>query len=176
MNSDHFESRAREALRPAAAAPDPHQDRVVLAAAREAAAEIRERRRGSRRQWWVPASVAAAVGVVAIGLWSAVEQPEEDTMRGISGGSVLPSSGATLSTPPERFDWEDQSGATGYRLTLRTADARVVWQSPTSHDSHVEVPQSVRFANGATYLWTVQYEGPVMSGSLGPFSFRLAPN
>ncbi len=176
MNSDHFESRAREALRPAAESPDPRQDRVVLDAAREAAAEIQVRRRSSRRQWWVPASVAAALGVVAIGLWSTVQPPEDDTLRGSSGGSVVPSSGATLSTPPERFDWEDQSGATGYRLTLRTADARVLWQSQTSYDSHVEVPQSVRFANGATYLWTVQYEGPVISGSLGPFSFRLAAN
>lgn len=175
MSSEHFESRVREALRPADESPDPRQDRVVLDAAREAAAEIRARRR-SRRQWWLPASVAAAAGVVAIGLWSTIEQPDEDTLRGTSGGSVVPSSGATLSAPPGRFDWEDQSGATGYRLTLRTADAQVIWQSPTSFDSHVEVPQSVRFANGATYLWTVQYEGPVMSGSLGPFSFRLAPH
>jgi hypothetical protein len=175
MSPERFEERVRESLSSATESPDPRQDDAVLGAAREAASEIRARRRGARRLWWVPASMAAAVGVVAIGLWSTVEH-SDDTMRGSSAGGVMPGSGTTLTQPPERFDWEDQSGATDYRLTLRTADARVLWQSPSSRDSHVEVPHSIRFARDATYLWTVQYEGPVTSGSLGPFSFRLASN
>lgn len=89
MSPERFESHVREGLSSATESPDRRQDEVVLGAAREAAAEIRARRRGARRQWWIPASVAAAAGVVAIGLWSTVEQGD-DALRGTGGVSVVP--------------------------------------------------------------------------------------
>lgn len=176
MSPEQFEARARQSLRAQGESPSEAHDAAILAAAREACGQIVARRRAARRQWWIPMSVAAAVGVVGVGLWSAIDNgsTRDDTLRSAAHGEVSPANGATLERAPVRFDWQEQPGVATYRVTLRAADARVIWQSESTAESQVVIPAQLQIARGATYLWSVDYDGPASSGSIGPYSFRIA--
>lgn len=176
MSPDQFEARARESLKVKGESPSAAHDAAILEVARNVCGEIRARRRANRRHWWMRVSAAAAVGVLAVGLWSTVDRgsSRNETLRGVANGDVLPANGATLETAPTRFDWHEQPGTAIYRVTLRAADAQVIWRSDAIADSEIAVPAHLQIAAGATYLWSVDYEGPASSGSIGPFSFRVA--
>lgn len=176
MSPEQFEASAREGLGAKGESPSAAHDAAILAAAYEACGENALRRRAARRHWWMPISVAAAVGVVAVGLWSAIDRgsTSDDTLRGAANGEVLPANGATLERAPVRFDWQEQPGAATYRVTLRAADASVIWQSESTAQSQAVIPAQLQIARGARYLWSVEYGGPATAGSIGPYSFRIA--
>src|SRR5262245_41230976 len=131
MSPEQFEARARESLKVKGEAPSAAHDAAILEAARNACGEIRARRGANRRRWWVPVTAAAAMGVLAVGLWSSIDNSSRgnDAVRGVANGEVVPANGATLAAVPKVLDWQDTAGAASYRVTLRTADAHVIWQS-----------------------------------------------
>jgi hypothetical protein len=51
--------------------------------------------------------------------------------------------------------WRAVTGADRYRLTLFDRDAKVIWQATTA-DTITQLPDSVRLARGATYLWRLE--------------------
>lgn len=176
MSPEQFETGAHGRPRTHGESPSVAHDLQILTAAREVCAEIRAQRLTSRRRWWMPVSVAAAVTVVAVGLWFAIDRgsTSADTLRGATKGEVLPANGATLERAPALFDWQERPGATAYRVTLRAVDASVIWQSESTAESQVAIRAQLQIARGATYLWSVDSDGPATSGSTGPYSFRIA--
>lgn len=127
----------------------------------------------------MPMAAAAAVGVLAVGLWSAIDQgsSRDVTTRGIATERVLPANSATLERTPQRLEWSHQPGASSYRVTLRTVSATVIWRSEPTSGTEATIPAGVSMAPGATYFWSVEFTGPDTSGSLGPYSFRITePN
>jgi hypothetical protein len=172
------ERRLRELLVDPAADTSRAHDARVLGAARTAAAELRaevqgQARKPRRSRWNVPLSLAAAL-VLAVGVyWGLTNREPDDSLRGGGDQSALvPRPGEELEGAPAQFRWRAVPGATTYRVTVRDAEARVLWQSPLVHEAQAaSAPDSL--APGGVYLWSVDVQGPGLDQQLGPYSFRL---
>jgi hypothetical protein len=68
--------------------PENVMDAVILEGVRHACGGIRARRHAHRRRWWVPVTAAAAMGMLAVGLWWTIDRSSErdETMRGVANG------------------------------------------------------------------------------------------
>lgn len=159
-------------------------DSSVLHAAKATGREIRNRKTRSRpnrvwrQSWVVPFAAAASLVVVAYLFVSPDMGPvvsPDTTVRGMTVENVIPAHRDTIAAAPRQFQWPVQSGATGYRVTLRDANADPVWSGDLVTDNSVVVPQVIRTGlnPGTTYLWTVDVEGPVEEAVLGPYWFRI---
>ena len=159
-------------------------DSSVLHAAKAAGTEIRNRKtrsrpyRAWRQSWVVPFAAAAGLVIVAFVFvrpdTGTVVSPVT-TVRGTTVEDVIPAHRDTIAEAPRQFQWPAQTGATGYRVTLRDANADSVWSGDFVTDSTVVVPDVIRAGlnSGTTYLWTVDVEGPVEKAVLGPYWFRV---
>lgn len=155
------------------------QELRSLSAWAERASE-HERRRSpllALRAPWVPALAASLVlvlGGTAIWWWLAsTTPPGSDVERGLAQ-QVAPAPGAELGARPQRFDWPDQPGATGYLFELYDERAELLWSSDRLTSSECELPEEVRarLADGGSYSWQVEVGG-LRSLELGPYWFRL---
>ncbi len=80
-----------------------------------------------------------------------------------------------MSDSPRLFNWPDQAGAVGYRLRIFDAGAELLWSSGQLDQSTCRLPVEIarRLSAGRSYSWTVEVEGSVQRGELGPFDFLL---
>jgi hypothetical protein len=141
--------------------------------------------RSQRLRWrprWGP--VAAAAGLVAaLGIaftWMAGAPRRHTTdeavrAAGLLEEAMLPSDGAVLASPPARFSWPPQAGASGYRVRLRDDSADLIWESGLGGATSVSLPVEVAagLRRGTAYLWTVELEGDASRRRLGPFWFEV---
>lgn len=142
------------------------------------------------RSWWPQLAAAAVVLLMAVGglqLWrvnTGVVEPGVDDAGPAgserlreAGGAVTPASGSVLESAPATFAWPSELGATAYRVTLFASDAEPLWVSEAVTASEVEVPAAVRarLQPGGAYFWTVEVEGSVRRGRLGPYELSLEP-
>jgi hypothetical protein len=138
-----------------------------------------ERRTGTgtagTRRWLLPLAAALAVALGGAVLWTQWVEPPPDTdaVRGVEA-AVTPAPGAELARFPDRFDWPDQRGATGYRVRLLDAGGEVVWESAWRSESWCPAPEMPGAGDGERgYLWTVEVRGFVPRSRLGPYPFML---
>ncbi len=122
----------------------------------------------------VAALVALALGFFFMAYPGGRPLPGDSSVRGGSG-PLVPSRGARLAEVPQLFEWPDQSGAVGYRLRLFDDSAELWWSSELLDHSSCELPPAIarRLTVGSSYSWTIEVEGSVRRGELGPFTFVL---
>lgn len=179
------DSDLREALaRQSVTTSDSHDSAVILAA-QDAGREIRRRDAGTEQaatvwtRWSRPIAIAAALVLALYFVFDASLAPPpgpDYSVRGTASSDVVPQHRSTLRELPVQFEWPTQAGATGYRVTLRDADATPLWRTVSSVRNEALVPDDVRdrLDAGATYLWTVEVEGPAADNTLGPFWFEVS--
>jgi hypothetical protein len=113
-----------------------------------------------------PAALAAAVAVVAAGLYFGQERAPRLPEDVSPGGEVTRSLTVAVRGPvgdlreaPTRLEWRPVDGAASYRVRLFEVDRTEVWSTTTS-DAGVDLPPSVRPAlvPGRTLVWEVRAE------------------
>ncbi len=183
---DNDEHRAlREALERQTVASSDSHDSSILLAAQATGRDIRERMPASSpnrmrwQSWVVPIAAAAALVIVAYFVAGPVLAPTvtpDTTVRGTDLKEVIPEHRSTLTDVPRQFQWPAQTGATGYRVTLRDANADKVWATGSLTGNETTLPHDIRtrLEPGTTYLWTVDVEGPAVQATLGPYWFQVA--
>lgn len=110
---------------------------------------------GAGRPWWGLA--AAAVAVVALGVWQIATQREprfsEDVFRGESAAFLV---AATADSARLRAVWRRVTDADVYRVRLYGADGLMAMERETK-DTSVSVPlDSIAIARDAGMFWQVQ--------------------
>ncbi len=122
----------------------------------------------------VAALIVLAVGFLFLAYPGNRHPPDDSDVRGATG-TVVPPRGARLSDSPRLFNWPDQAGAVGYRLRIFDAGAELLWSSGQLDQSTCRLPVEIarRLSAGRSYSWTVEVEGSVQRGELGPFDFLL---
>ena len=89
--------------------------------------------------------------------------------------TVFPTGNEQIARSRLRFVWLRDAQATAYQFNIADANANSVW-SVTVNDTALALPDSVRLAQSASYIWTVV--APHVDGSVAqssPIVFRVAP-
>ena len=127
-----------------------------------------DRRRRSR--WMLPPKLVGALAAAAVVLlvvrvgtqWSA-------RSASLDGSAAAPHRAPTIAAmeaprslfpvgdvqPPRAFIWSAVSGSDRYRLTLYDGAGHVVYEAQV-RDTSVALPDSVKLARGAPYVWQVE--------------------
>jgi hypothetical protein len=126
-----------------------------------------------RRHPWGRALAAAAVLLVASGLWSTLRDDERpaDVARGESPVRVIgPAGDATPATP---LRWHVVPGASRYEVSVLNAGGQAVFEATTT-DTAVILPDTARLVPSTEYYWTVRAVFQDGSGrEAPPTRFRL---
>jgi ferric-dicitrate binding protein FerR (iron transport regulator) len=156
--------------RPQARTRAPH-DTVVLRAARTPHSHA--------RRVAIPVTLAAALAILAVGLYLPSRVPHDDdaivrSRSSIEGQSVSPAVGVSLTTAPVEFRWPAQAGARSYGLVLRDASGITIWRSDPLTTNHAPLDRALaEKLTSHTYYWSVEVEREEARLELGPFWFRL---
>jgi hypothetical protein len=130
------------------------------------------------RPWAVAAGIAVLVAATLTWLLLVPPPGREggpEVLRG-DATTVRPADGATLASPPTELSWPPQTGATGYRVEIRSAAGADVYRSDLRDGTSLTLPTDVvADLEPGAYFWVVEVEGPVARPRLGPFWWTLAP-
>lgn len=123
----------------------------------------------------------AAVVVASLGLiaYFGVLAPDHDRFRATPSSpafvAMAPPDGAVIEAQPLVFVWEPLDDVVRYRLTLFTDEASVHWEGDTLEET-ATLPDTVRLAAGAQYLWRIDAvleNGSTLATEL--YAFTVAP-
>jgi hypothetical protein len=95
-------------------------------------------------------------------LLAVVLPPESSSPSGQRSGSereqlletISPAPTAEVAPGPVTFAWRSAGAGANYTLTLQEADGRIAWVSAVD-DTVVLAPDSIVFAPGRTWFWSV---------------------
>lgn len=158
--------------------------RELMEVHRVAAAELDLRaHRAPAARRFRPMLAAAAVFLAVAGLtWWALRPapPEPDALRGGPAGpapALQPDDGAALAAPPDALRWAPVPGASTYRAVLYDFESSVVWESPETPATEVEIPPDVReaMAPGSGWYWRVVYREGIVERRTALRRFRVEP-
>jgi anti-sigma factor RsiW len=89
--------------------------------------------------------------------------------------AVAPLDGSTVRRDSLRFIWRSEPGDLLYRLTIASSSGDAVWTRDTD-DTTLALPDTLRLAPGARYLWYVDaLDAAGSSITTGPRSVRISP-
>jgi anti-sigma factor RsiW len=89
--------------------------------------------------------------------------------------ALAPLDGSSVRRDSLRFMWRSEPGDLLYRLTIASSVGDAVWTQDTN-DTTLALPDSVRLAPGAGYLWYVDaLDAAGVSITTGPRRVRIAP-
>jgi hypothetical protein len=126
-----------------------------------------------RRHPWRRALAAAAVLLVASGVWSTLREGERpaDVARGEAPVRLVGPAGDVPSATPLR--WHLVPDASRYEVSVLNAGGQAVFEATTT-DTVVALPDSTQFVPRADYYWTVRAVLQDGSGrEAPPTRFRL---
>jgi hypothetical protein len=130
-------------------------------------AESASREESSSRRWRRTLALAAAISLVAVGLWVTVwKAPGRDRVpapRGPAAASAAtePPDLAVLAEPPRSFRWAAEDGVESFRVVLYDRESTPIWESPDLVEPALDLPAAVRDAMvpGRYYWHVVRYRG-----------------
>lgn len=166
-------TRLKAAMREAAPTATSAHDEAILANA----ARIAEQRR-TRRRWMAPSFGLAATALLAVGLWQTQFRTTDDSdyvQRSNQSTAIVPLDGATVSSVPSEFRWDNVPGASVYRVTLFDDSATQLWQSEwiSSEVFSPDAEQSSQLEPGKRYFWLVETQGENAVPRFGPYWFSI---
>jgi len=141
---------------------------------------LRSQPKGRRRILAASFAAAAVLAVVLLAPLKSPGPPVDPYREGRSDGApalraVGPADGSTVRRDSLRFTWRSEPGDLLFRLTVATSTGDAVWTRDT-HDTTLVLPDTLRLAPGARYLWYVDALDPAgLSLTTGPRSVRIAP-
>lgn len=150
-----------------------------------AARTLLHRQNTRKRLFWIPLAMAAAVGGML--LYSPAAPPDAaEQIRGNATGSsaaeaplrvtvLSPREGDKVGVDGLVFKWASEGAAAQYRVALRDAGGRPLWNMETS-DTAVALDASVVLQPGSIYFWYVDaLRSDGQSLTSGTVRFSTAP-
>jgi anti-sigma factor RsiW len=150
-----------------------------------AARTLLHRQNTRKRLFWVPLAMAAVVGGVLLyspaAPSNAAESLRGDTAAGTAAevqlrvAALSPREGDRVAPDELEFRWASEGAAARYRVTLRDAGGRPLWNRETT-DTSAMLDSSVVLLPGSTYFWYVdalRLDGQSLTS--GTVRFSTAP-
>jgi hypothetical protein len=136
-------------------------------------------RRAIRSLWSAPTLAAAAVLLIGLGV-VALREPKPDDSSGVRGTSLQPIAPIGRVEPPLEFRWASPVSAARYRVEVRDAERRMLFELTSPVESVALPPaRQSELAPGEEYTWEVVALSPggeeIMRAPASSFSISKGP-